>query len=98
MTLSAPLTILCRALLSDTLQLEYHVEIHYVRTLSTTPLSKVLRMLVGREACFSFLRKYSLRWARFVIPEVFLLQLRSREICTLRNFLHPLHCAATSPF
>ena len=38
MTLSAPLTILCRAFLSDTLQLEYHVEIQYVRTLSTAPL------------------------------------------------------------
>ena len=37
MTLSAPLAILCRAFLSDILQLEYHVEIQYVRTLSTTP-------------------------------------------------------------
>uniref|UniRef100_A0A3B4ZF40 5'-nucleotidase, cytosolic IAa n=1 Tax=Stegastes partitus TaxID=144197 RepID=A0A3B4ZF40_9TELE len=38
MTLSAPLAILCRPFLSDILQLERHVEMQDVRTLSTTPL------------------------------------------------------------
>lgn len=59
----------------------------YVRMLSTTHLSKVLRMLVGREACFSFLGKCSLCWSPFVIPEVILLQLRSCKICTPRNLM-----------
>lgn len=86
MTLSAPLTILCRAFLSDILPLEYHVEM-YVRTLSTTPLQKVLRMLLGREACFSFLRKCSLCWDRLKIAEVFLFQHRSYKICTPRNLM-----------
>lgn len=39
MTLPALLAILCRAFLSDTLQVEDQVEMHYVRTLSTTPLN-----------------------------------------------------------
>ena len=39
------------------------------------------------EACFSFLRKQSLCWAHFVIPEVFLFQFRSCEICTPRNLM-----------
>ena len=42
---------------------------------------------MGREACFSFHRKYSLCWVRFMIPEVFLFQIRSWEICTLRNLV-----------
>ena len=39
------------------------------------------------DACFSFLRKYSLCWACFVVPEMFLFQLRSCEICTPRNLM-----------
>ena len=38
MTLSAPLTLLCMAFLSDILQLEYHIKIQYVGPLTTTPL------------------------------------------------------------
>lgn len=75
------MTILCRASLSDILQLEYHVEMQWV---STRPLWKVQRMLVGREICFCSLRKFSLCWDRFKIAEVFLFQLRSCQICTPR--------------
>ena len=42
---------------------------------------------MGREACFSFLRKYSLCWALFMFPEVFSFQLRSCEKCTPRNLM-----------
>ena len=38
MILSVPLTILCRAFFSDILQLEYHVVIQFVKTLSTISL------------------------------------------------------------
>ena len=61
-------------------------QIRHIRLLSTTRLQKVLRMLMGIQACFIFLRKYSLCWALFVIPEV-LIQFRSCEICTLRNLM-----------
>ena len=86
MTLSAPLTILCRVFLSDILQLEYHVEVQYVRTLSITTVEGP-EDADGEKACFSFLRKYSLCWAHFVNPEVFLFKLRSCEICTPLNLM-----------
>ena len=82
MTFSADLTTLCRAFLSAALQLENQVEMEYVRPLSTAPLQNVVRMLGGNEACWSFLRKYSLCWARFTSPEGFLDRERLSEICT----------------
>lgn len=43
----APLTTLCRALVSLLLQLEFHMEMQYVSTLSAVPLYNVVRMLGG---------------------------------------------------
>lgn len=45
-------------------------------------------MLLGSDASFRFLGKYSLCWASFTIPVVFLDQVRSSEVYTLKNSLH----------
>ena len=86
MTLPAPLTILCGAFCLT--YCSWSTMSRY-NTLERSPPHhcRKFRGCWWGEACISFLRKYSLCWARFMKPEMFLLQLRSHELCTPRNLM-----------